>query len=133
MVADDLISVARPGQRRAVPFRGNLKLATAGAVASIAIAIAMWVVLVRFDQSLVVNATQSSVARAIEGVLAVAVLSVPLYGIWALIAAMRGERLARQGERHEAQIAVEDARDRLWVVVGLGLSALVITFLLVLL
>jgi polar amino acid transport system permease protein len=93
----------------------------------------MWVMLVRFDQSLVVNATQSSVARAIEGVLAVAVLSVPLYGIWALIAAMRGERLARQGERHEAQIAVEDARDRLWVVVGLGLSALVITFLLVLL
>jgi hypothetical protein len=106
MVADDLISVAPPGQRRAVPFRGNLKLATAGAVASIAIAIAMWVMLVRFDQSLVVNATQSSVARAIEGVLAVAVLSVPLYGVWALTAAKRGKPHASQEERHESEIAV---------------------------
>jgi polar amino acid transport system permease protein len=129
MVSDDLISVAPPGQRRAAQFRGNLKLAITGAVASIAITAVTWGMLWKFDRSLVVDATQSSVARTIEGLIALVVLVVPFYGIWALVASLRAERLARQGEYHLARLAVEDARDRLWVVVGLGMSALVVAFL----
>jgi polar amino acid transport system permease protein len=133
VVTQDLISVAPPGERRAVPFRGNLKLAIAGALASVAVCLVTWAMLWKFDQSLVVNTSRHTVARVIESALALGVISVPYFGIWALVASLRGERLAREGQRHEAQVSVEDARDRLWVVVGLGLSALVIAFLALLL
>lgn len=128
MVADDLIGVAPPGERRAVPFRGNLKPATTTAIASVAIVAITWAMLWQFDQSLVVNSTRQTIARVIEVALALATLIVPWYGIRALAASLTASKLAREGDRHDANIELADSRDRIVIVVGLGLTALVVAF-----
>ena len=131
MTGSDLIEVAPPGARprRATPFEGNLVAASATAVGSVAIAGVTWWMLWYFDRSLHVAGTQLFVARAIEGALAVATFAVPWYGALALVSSLRGRRLAAEGDYSEARIEVEDSRDRIWVVVGLGLTALVVAFL----
>jgi polar amino acid transport system permease protein len=133
VVAEDLISVAPPGARPAARFRGNLPVAIAGAAASIAVTAFVWAMLWNFDQSLHVNTAQHTTARLIELVLALLTLLVPVFGIRALTASLEAQRLAASDQRYEAQIALEDSRDRLWVVVGLGLSAFVIGFMALLL
>jgi polar amino acid transport system permease protein len=129
-VSDELI-VVPPGARtrRAVPFRGNARVAVPAAVVAFAVAAFTWTMLWRLDQSLAVQSTQEVVARAIEIVLAAATLIVPLYGVRALVRTRRAYKRASAGERYDAQIALEDSRDDLWVVVGLGLTAFVVGFL----
>jgi polar amino acid transport system permease protein len=129
VVSDDLIAVAPPGARRAVPFRGNLRTAIVFAAAAAATAGITWWMLWKFDQSLHVDTGHLVAARFIEVALAVLVLAVPWYGLLSLVASVRAEGLARAGRRHDAQVLVEDSRDRIWIVVGLGLSALVVAFL----
>ena len=41
---------------------------------------------------------------------------------------LSARKLAREDFRYQANIAVEDSRDRIWVVVGLGLAALTVAF-----
>ncbi len=82
----------------------------------------------KFDQSLHVDAGLVY-ARIIEFVLAMLALVVPWYALLSLLDSFRAERLAGAGQRHEAQIAVEDSRERMSIVIGLGLSALVVAFL----
>jgi polar amino acid transport system permease protein len=115
--------------RRPVTFRGNLPAATVAAIASIAIAALTWWMLWYFDQSLHVAGGQQIVARIIELLLAAATIGVPWYGILALQASLRGKRQAASGNIEAGRISVEDSRDRIWVVVGVGLSALVVAFL----
>jgi polar amino acid transport system permease protein len=114
--------------RRAVPFRGNLPAASIAAVASIAIAAFTIAMLRQFDQSLVVDTTRLAVARGVEIVLALATLAVPLYGIRAFMASRHAEGLAADGDYANARVSVEDSRDHIWFVVGLGLTALVVAF-----
>jgi polar amino acid transport system permease protein len=129
VVAEDLISVAPPGARPAVRFNGNLPVAVVGALFSVAVTVFVWAMLWKFDQSLHVNTAQQTTARVIESILAALALFVPFYGVRAFTASLEAQRLAASGERYEAQIALENSRDRLWVVVGLGLSAFAIGFL----
>ena len=130
MASEELISATPPGatQRRAVRFRGNRGPAVTAAIASIAVAVGTLAMLWKFDQSLHVNTTRIVFARVIESILAVAVLVVPYYGIRAFNTSQRAERLAANGEYANARIAVEDSRDQIWVVVGLGLTASVVAF-----
>ena len=55
-------------------------------------------------------------------------LSVAWYGVLAFATSMRARRYAREGWYEDARIAVEDSRDHIWVVVGLGLTGLVVAF-----
>jgi polar amino acid transport system permease protein len=128
---EELISVIPPGasERRAVPFRGNLLAASIGAIASSAVAIATLALLWKFDQSLHVDGARIATARAIEIALGIATLVVPFYGVRALASSRRAARLAAGGDLPSARIAVEDSRDHLWVVVGIGLTAGVVGFI----
>jgi polar amino acid transport system permease protein len=128
MVTDDLIAVAPPGERRAVPFRGNVRSSVIAVVGAVAVTAFMWAMLWKFDQSLHVNQARQTTARVFESIIAVATLSVPFYAFRALSSALRGDRLARAGDRHSGQIAVADSHDDVQVVIGLGLSAFVIAF-----
>jgi polar amino acid transport system permease protein len=129
MVADDLIAVAPPGERRAVPFRGNTRSSVIAVVGAVAVTVFMWAMLWKFDQSLHVNQARQTTARVFEVIIAVATLAVPFYAFRALARALRGDRLARAGDRRSGQIAIADSRDDVRVVIGIGLSAFVIAFL----
>jgi polar amino acid transport system permease protein len=132
-VPDDLIAVAPPGRRRAVPFRGNLPAATAAVAGSVAVVAFTWYALWLFDESLVVNTTQRTIARLIEGALAVGVLVVPFFAVRALVDSFQARRLAADDYRHDAFATLTKSRDRIWLVIGLGLTAFVIAFLFVVL
>jgi polar amino acid transport system permease protein len=127
---EEIISVTPPGadQRRAVHFRGNRPAARVAALASLAVTALAIDTLWKFDQSLHVDVTRQVIARVFEIALALATLVVPYYGIRALRAARRGERLAAEGDFQNARIAVEDSRDHIWVVVGLGLTTFIVAF-----
>jgi polar amino acid transport system permease protein len=127
---DDLISVAQPGaERRAVRFRGNLVAASIAAVASIAVALVTLAMLWKFDRSLHVDGARIAIARVVESALGIATLVVPFYGLRAFTTSRRAERLAAGGDQQNARIAVEDSRDHIWVVVGIGLTAAVGAFI----
>jgi polar amino acid transport system permease protein len=128
MVADDLIAVAPPGARGAVPFRGNLTIAIIIAVAAVAAAAFTWAMLWKFDQSLHVDSTRRLIARIVESLVAIGVLAVPGYALLALRDSARANRYARIDRRHDAQEVLENSRERIWLVVGLGLSACVVSF-----
>jgi polar amino acid transport system permease protein len=130
MASEKLVSVAPPGAsvRRAVRFRGNLPAASLALIASLAIAFVTLAMLWKFDQSLRVDTTRIVIARVIEIALALATLVVPYYGLRAFAASRRAERLAGSGDHPTARVAVEDSRDHIWVVVGIGLTALVGAF-----
>jgi polar amino acid transport system permease protein len=127
----NLIDVVAPGAsaRRVAAFRGNTVTAVCFAVAAYATAALTWWMLWYFDQSLSVHGAQSVIARAIEVTLAALTVTVPWYGTLALSASLRANRLAAQGHYQDARMAVEDSQDRIWVVVGIGLTALVVAFL----
>jgi polar amino acid transport system permease protein len=130
-VSSDELLVVPPGARtrRAVPFQGNVRVAVPAAVLAFGVAAFTWTMLWRLDRSLVVDGTQQVVARAIELALAAATAVVPAYGVRAVLRSRRASRRAASGARYDAQIALEESRDDLWVVVGLGLSAFVVGFL----
>jgi polar amino acid transport system permease protein len=130
-MAPEPISVVPPGApvRRAVRFRGNVPAASVAAVASIGIAAVALAMLWKFDQSLHVDATRIAVARVIEVALGLASLVVPFYGLRAFTTARRAQRLAANGDSASGRIAVEDARDHMWVVVGVGMTVLVGAFI----
>jgi polar amino acid transport system permease protein len=75
-----------------------------------------------------VNTTRLTIARVIETSIALATLAVPWFGIRALAASLTASRLAREGDRHDANVELANSRDRILIVVGLGLTALVVAF-----
>jgi polar amino acid transport system permease protein len=126
---DELLSAALSGApRRTTRFRGNLPAASVALAVAVAIAAITITMLWKFDQSLHVNAVHQTFARIIVGPLAIASLVVPFFGILALRASIRGQRLAAAGELQNARIAIEDSHDYIWYVVGLGLTSLVVAF-----
>ncbi len=127
MAPEELISVVPPGasERRAVPFRGNLLPASIAVIMSIVVAVFALTMLWKFDRSLHVDGARIAIARIIEIILGVATLVIPFYGIRALATSRRAERLAASGDHQNARIAVEDSREHIWVVVGIGLTAAV--------
>lgn len=109
-------------------FRGNLVPALIAAIASAAVTVFAIAMLWKFDQSLHVSGARIAIARTLEIALALASLVVPFYGLRALTTSRRAERLATSSELQSARIAVEDSRDHIWVVVGIGLTAGVVGF-----
>ena len=95
---------------------------------SLAIAAFTLAMLWKFDQSLRVDDTRLTIARVVEIALALATLSVPGYGMRSLLTSRRAQKLAAKGDYEPARIAVEDARDHIWVVVGIGITALIVAF-----
>ena len=130
MAPEDLISVAPPGAsvRRAVRFRGNLTASSITAIAALAISAIALSMLWKFDQSLHVDSTRLAIARGFEIPSGIATLAVPFYGIRAFITSLRAQRLAANDDLQSARVAVEDARDYIWVVVGIGMTALIGAF-----
>jgi polar amino acid transport system permease protein len=127
----DLIDVVPPGARPrpAARFDGNLPAASLACVFSLVTAGVTWWSLWFFDQSLSVDGGRLVVARIVEVGLAALAVVVPFFGVRALFDSLRARRLAANDELPEARMAVEDSRDHIWVVVGLGLTALVVGFL----
>src|SRR5437016_1502445 len=125
-----LIDVVEPGagRRRVPPFTGNTVAASLCAIAAVTAAGVTWWMLWYFDRSLHVEGGQAVAARVIEIVLAVLVVAVPWYGVLALGASLKGRRLAAQQQFHDARMAIEDSKDRILVVVGIGLTALIVAF-----
>jgi polar amino acid transport system permease protein len=147
VTSGELTGFVPPGdsRRRAVRFRGNLPLACTAAIASVAIAVGMVAMVVNFENSLNldgvhnvvmfgrrndINPIVHGVLYVVEALIVALTLAVPWYGIRALLVSLRAQRLAKQGEYYEARLDLETARERMWVVVGLGLSALVVAFVL---
>jgi polar amino acid transport system permease protein len=62
-------------------------------------------------------------------VLAVLALSAPIYGALGFVRALRARSAAGRGDLPRARMLAEDARDAMWFVVGLGLTALAVGFL----
>jgi len=112
-----------------VRFRGNLLTAFIVAVLSIVVALFALAMLRKFDQSLHVGGTRFRIARGIEIGFGLASLVVPFYGFRALWTSWRARQLAARGEEQRARIKVEDSRDHIWVVVGIGLTAAVLGFI----
>ena len=110
-------------------FRGNLLTAFIVAVLSIVVALFALAMLRKFDQSLHVGGTRFRIARGIEIGFGLASLVVPFYGFRALWTSWRARQLAARGEEQRARIKVEDSRDHIWVVVGIGLTAAVLGFI----
>lgn len=113
---------------RRVPFRGNLPAASVAAAASVAISVITIAMLWKFDRSLHVDQRHLTFARAVEVPLGLASLAVPLFGALALLTSWRGERLAQREDYQSGRVSVEDSKNHIWVVVGVGLSALVVAF-----
>src|SRR5262245_36932726 len=97
-------------------------------VGSIAVVVFLWYTLWLFDDSLVVNATQSSIARGIAFILGAGVLVVPFFAVRALLASLQARKLAREDYRHDAFVSLSKSRERIWIVVGIGLTAFVVAF-----
>jgi polar amino acid transport system permease protein len=130
VVSRPLLDQAPPvAPRRAVPaFRPRAWPSVVGLLIAIAIVLFTWAQLRHFDQSLHINGTRLTVARVIEFALAAAALVVPFYGVRAVVRMTRAKRHAAEGDISAARIAMEDSRDDLWYVAGLGLMALIVAF-----
>jgi polar amino acid transport system permease protein len=104
-------------------------MAAVTAAVSVAIAVVTIWSAWYFDHSLVVTGVRRLSARGVAGLIALASLSVPWFGIRSLTYAMRARKLVREDYPYEARIAAEDSRDQVWIVVGLGLTSLVLAFI----
>jgi polar amino acid transport system permease protein len=130
-MSSPLLEQAPPvATRRAVPiYRPRAWPSLVGLVAAVAITAFTWTRLWYFDDSLHVDGGQLVAARIIEGVLAAATLAVLFYGVRSVARMVRAKRYARAGDDVAARIEMEDSRDDLWFVAGLGLMALIVAFL----
>lgn len=127
-----LLDAAPPGARprRAVrPFRASVVPAAVGLVAAVAVTVALWAALRRFDGTLGITGAGLAATRVGEVAIALAALAVPAYAVGAVAATRRARRHLAAGDVPAARIAMEDVRARLWVVAGLGVMAAIVAFL----
>ena len=124
--------VATPGasRRRALPgFQSNLLTAAAFAIASVICAAVEWWLLAYFDASLHLSGSELAVCRGVEILLGLLGGAAVLYGLLAVTRAVAADRLAAGGDPAAGRVRAEDARDAMWFVVGLGLTALIVAFI----
>ena len=123
-------SLAPPGgTRRAVSrFKPGVVRALIAEAIAIAITAIAWLELARYDQSLKIGAPGPQIARAIEIVLALAILVVPAFGARAIARSLRARRLAEAHRLLDARVAAEDSLNDVLYVVGLGLMAAMLAF-----
>jgi polar amino acid transport system permease protein len=98
-------------------------------VAALACAGLEWWQLLFFDSTLHLAGAELVVCRAVLVLLAGFGLATVVYGISGVQRAVGATRLADQGELSDARARAEDARDAMWFVTGLGLTALIFAFL----
>jgi polar amino acid transport system permease protein len=117
------------GRRRAVSrFKPGIPRAIIGEVAAVALTLITWAGLRAFDRSLEIGKPGPQIALAIEIVLAIATLVIPVYGARSVARAFHARRLAAEGRILDARTAAEDARDDLLYVIGFGLVAAIVAF-----
>jgi polar amino acid transport system permease protein len=104
----------------------GLGRAVAAAVGSVVVTLLTWAGLRTFHQSLEVGDPGRQIALAIEILLGAAVLVVPAFGVRAVARSVRARRLAREGHALDARTAVEDSREDVLYVIGLGLVAAIV-------
>ena len=121
-------SIAPLGTRRRAASRFKPGVGRAAVAEGIAILITVttWAGLRAFDQSLKIGSPGPQIALAVEIVLGIAVLVVPVYGARAVRRSLRARQLAVQGQLLEARTAAEDARDDVLYVIGFGLVAAIV-------
>jgi polar amino acid transport system permease protein len=125
-----LLATPDATRRRALPaFRGNLGPAAGFLLAALGVLAFTWWALWTYTTSVEVGGAGRTTVRGIAGLLAVLALAVPLYGALGLARALRARSAAARGDLPRARILAEDARDAMWFVVGLGLTALAVAFL----
>jgi polar amino acid transport system permease protein len=121
-------SVTPPGApRRAVSrFKPGIARSLLAEIAALALTAITWAGLRAFDQSLEIGSPGPQIARIIEVALGVATLLVPAYATRAVVRSVRARRYADEGWILDARTAVEDAREDLLWVIGLGLVAAIV-------
>ena len=82
-----------------------------------------------YTDSVQVTGTGLTTVRVVAVVLAGLALSAPIYGVLGFARALRARSAAGRGDLPRARMLAEDARDAMWFVVGLGLTALAVGFL----
>ena len=82
-----------------------------------------------YTDSVQVTGTGLTTVRVVAVVLAGLALSAPIYGVLGFVRALRARSAAGRGDLPRARMLAEDARDAMWFVVGLGLTALAVGFL----
>lgn len=107
---------------------GSSILAVAGSVLVVAL---LWASLVFYDGTLGVTGTRLAVARVVEIAVAVTGLAVVGAAAKGFLATLRARRLWDAGQREEARVAADVGRSGMWWAGGLGLTALIVTFLFV--
>jgi polar amino acid transport system permease protein len=85
-----------------------------------------WAGLRAFHRSLAIGDPGPQIALAIEIVLGILVLIVPVYGARAIMHSLRARGLANDGRTLDGRAAAEDSRDDVLWVVGLGLVAAIV-------
>jgi len=125
-----LTTTLPPGavRRRAGYVKRRIGMAIVALVASVATYAALIASLLIFDDSLSLDGWQLAVTRAVLVALGVAGLGVVVAGVASVRMALRASRLTGH-DVVAARIASEDAKDWIWWVVGLGLTALLVAFL----
>lgn len=125
-----LLATPDATRRRALPaFRGNLGPATGFLLAALGVLAFTWWALWSYTDSVQVTGTGLTTVRVVAVVLAVLALSAPIYGALGFARALRARSAAGRGDLPRARMLAEDARDAMWFVVGLGLTALAVGFL----
>ncbi len=85
--------------------------------------------LIYFDQSVDLSGSELAVCRAVEILLGLFGVAAVFYGLLAVNRAIAANRLAAASDPASARVRAEDARDAMWFVVGLGLTALIVAFI----
>ena len=110
-------------------FRGNLGVTSGFLLAALGVLAFTWWALWTYTDSVQVTGTGLTTVRVVAVVLAVLALSAPIYGALGFVRALRARSAAGRGDLPRARMLAEDARDAMWFVVGLGLTALAVGFL----
>jgi len=126
----DLLSIAPDvtGRRARSAFRAPVLAGAIAFIASVAILALVWISIAAYDETVSVSTDEHLVLHLVLWTLCAAALAVPFFGLRALRHALRSRRLARVGDLPAARTAAEDARDAMWFVLGLGLTALIVAF-----
>lgn len=125
-----LLATPDATRRRALPaFRGNLGVASGFLLAALGVLAFTWWALWSYAASVAVTGGGRTVIRTVAVLLGVLAVAVPAYGVRGFARALRARAAAGRGDLARARVLAEDARDAMWFVVGLGLTALAVGFL----
>lgn len=116
--------------RRARRVRTRLPVSMAALAGSVVVVVLTWLALRTFVGSLGVEGSALALWTALAWLCAVAVLGLVVPGVMAVVRSVEAGRLDAAGNKPDARLAAEKAKDWSWYVAGIGLTVLIAAFLL---